>query len=240
VQRSTIGVGPALRKARLAHGVSLPEAARDTKIRPELIQALEEEEFDRLLGDVYVRGALRTYATYLGLSPDKVVSVYASGQTGSTPAVQAAPPALDPAVRVRRRRDSHRLIVMIAATVLVLAAAFGVLTSGEPAPVPAVLPSQAPLEQAFPAGGIQVTVLARRPVEVTVTVDDGSAQTFSLEAGEGRAFEADVALRLELSEGASTQVTVNGRDLGYPGRADRPWHDRYSLDTGGETPSPTA
>jgi hypothetical protein len=239
VQRSTVGVGPALRKARLAHGVSLPEAARDTRIRPELIQALEDEEFDRLLGDVYVRGALRTYATYLGLSPDKVVSVYASGLAEPTPAVQAAPPAVDPTMPVRRRRDNHRLIVMIAVTVLVLAAVFGVLTSGEPAPAPAVPPSQAPLEQAFPAGGIQVTVLARRPVEVTVTVDGGSAQTFPLESGEGRSFEADVALRIELSEGASAQVTVNGRDLGFPGRADRPWHARYLLEAGGETPSPT-
>lgn len=240
MQRSTVGVGPALRKARLARGVSLPEAARDTKIRPELIQALEEEEFGRLLGDVYVRGALRTYATYLGLSPDKVVSAYTATLADPTPSVQAAPPPVDPAVRMRRRRDNHRLLVMVAATVLVLAAAFGVLSTREPAPAPAELPSAPPVERATLAGGIEVSVLARRAVDVTVTVDGAPAQTFSLEPGEGRSFGADQVLRIDLSEGASAQVTVNGRDLGYPGRADRPWHERYSLSVGGETPSPTA
>jgi len=54
-------VGPALRKARQARGVSIAEASRDTRIREQFIRALEGEDFDRLLGDVYVRGALRTY-----------------------------------------------------------------------------------------------------------------------------------------------------------------------------------
>lgn len=241
MQRSTIGVGPALRKARLARGVSLPEAARDTKIRPELIQALEEEEFGRLLGDVYVRGALRTYATYLGLSPDKVVSAYAATLADPTPSVQAAPPPVDPAARMRRRRDNHRLLIMIAATVLVLAAAFGVLSTREPAPAPAELPSTPPpLEQAMLTGGIQVSVLARRPVDVSVKIDGAPTQTFALEPGEGRSFDADVSLRIDLSEGESAQVTVNGRDLGYPGRAERPWHERYTFETGGQAPSPSA
>ena len=35
--------------------------------------ALETEDFEALPGDVFVRGALRTYAQYLGLYPDKVI-----------------------------------------------------------------------------------------------------------------------------------------------------------------------
>src|SRR4249919_3263646 len=77
LQDATIGVGPALRKAREHRGLTLDEAARDTKLRTDLLSALEDESFDALLGDVYVRGALRTYAQYLGLSPDKVVAAYA-------------------------------------------------------------------------------------------------------------------------------------------------------------------
>ena len=38
-----IGVGPALRKARAHRGLTLEEAARDTKLRTDQLQALENE-----------------------------------------------------------------------------------------------------------------------------------------------------------------------------------------------------
>ena len=70
------GIGPALRQARLARGKSIEEASRETRIRPEYLQALERERFEALIGDVYVRGFLRSYSTYLGLEPNQVLSVY--------------------------------------------------------------------------------------------------------------------------------------------------------------------
>src|SRR5438128_8822497 len=70
------GIGPALRKARQSRGKSIEEASRDTRIRSEYLQALEREAFGSLRGDVYVRGFLRSYSSYLGLNADKVVGVY--------------------------------------------------------------------------------------------------------------------------------------------------------------------
>ncbi len=77
MQDSMIGVGSALRKARERRGITLDAASRDTKLHIDQLRALESEDFDALLGDVYVRGSLRTYAQYLGLSPDKVIGAYA-------------------------------------------------------------------------------------------------------------------------------------------------------------------
>lgn len=240
MQGSTVGVGPALRKARMARGVSIDEAARDTRIRPEFLQALEEEEYERLLGDVYVRGCLRSYASYLGLSPDKAVDLYAqhAAEPSPMPGAQPAKPPTDPVMGAPRRRDNHRLIGMIAAVVLVLAAAFGLLSTRNSTPEAADLPSNAPPES-VQTNGIVVAVLALQEVDVTVRSDDGPAVPYTLQPGEGRSFAADVTLRIELSHGASAQVTVNGVDLGFPGKADRPWHDTYSFDEGGSSsPSP--
>ena len=78
MQRTTLSVGPALRKVREGRGLTLEEAARDTRVRLEFLEAIESEDFHLLLGDVHLRGCLRTYATYLRLSPDKVVAVYES------------------------------------------------------------------------------------------------------------------------------------------------------------------
>ena len=88
-----IGIGPALRKARLLRGKSVEEASRETRIRADYLQALEAERFDDMLGDVYVRGFLRTYSTYLGLDADKVLAAYSErvGPHGPT-LPEAMPP----------------------------------------------------------------------------------------------------------------------------------------------------
>lgn len=236
MQRSAIGVGTALQRVRASRGLSLEEAARDTRIRREFLEALEREEFDRLLGDVHVRGCLRTYASYLRLEPEKVVSAYAAARPDApaAPPPQVAPER--PLGAPRRRRDDHRLVVLVAATLLVLAAAFGVLSARRPAPPVAELPSEAP-PMAAEVRGITVAVLARRAVEVTIAADGGEPETFALEAGEGRSFEADRSLTVGLSEGASARVTVNGNDLGYPGQAGRPWQETFSYRSASPSPS---
>lgn len=236
MQRSSVGLGPALRKARERRGVSLAEASRDTRIRAEFLQAIEDEEFDRLLGDVHVRGCLRSYATYLGVPADRVLQVY--GRDAEEPVVAPPPPKpqAEADLSLPRRRDNARLVVMVAATLLVLAAAFGILSARDPAPPPADLsaPSTA-LEEPLPPG-ITLTVLAREAVEVTVTVDDGEPRPYGLEPGEGRSFEADTTLAIRLSSGATARVTVAGKDLGFPGKEGKPWHETFTY---GADPSPS-
>jgi cytoskeleton protein RodZ len=243
VQRSTIGVGPALRKARQARGVSVAEASRDTKIRQEFIEALEDERFDRLLGDVYVRGALRSYSTYLGLPADRVVLRYARSAGDPTPAPPGAPPpAIEGVVGAPRVRDNHRLVVMIVVILVVVSGALGWLSNHDGAP-PAAESSAVPGADALaqPAGpGISLSVSTPNdPVDVTVRIDGAAAQTFSLLAGESRAFVADSTVTVRLSKGGTADVVVNGRDYGTPGRLTHPWKQTFSYQTapGGSSPA---
>lgn len=236
MQESVIGVGPALRKARLHRGVTIDEASRDTKIRAEFLEALEEEDFDLLLGDVYVRGCLRSYSTYLGLPPDKVVAAYAKSLLHSSqPPAPAQPVLLEPVMGGSRRRDNHRLAFMVAAMLLVLAAAFGVLSKSRSAPAPAQLPASPPAVEAANLE-IMAALLAKREVDVTITAD-GIAQTVTLRAGEGRSFDAERSLTIRLSSGNSVRLTVNGVDLGSPGKARRPWEETFGEPEA--SPSPT-
>ena len=237
MQRSTIGVGAALRTVREQRGLTLDEAARDTRVRRDYLEAIEEEAFDRLLGDVHVRGCLRTYASYLRLSPDKVVAMY---EREAEPDVLEVPaptlPRTEPVLGGRRRRDDHRLWVLIAVTVLVIAGAFGVLSARRPAPPAAELPANASAVVSPPqvGRGISVAVVASRPVEVTVTADGGDPITYELRPDEGRSFDGDMAVRIRLSEGASANVVVNGTDYGFPGVEGEPWAETFSY----EQPSP--
>src|SRR5579884_4023054 len=65
-----------LRTAREEKGVSLAQAEAATMIRRPYLQALEDDEHGALPGAVYVKDFLRNYASYLGLDPAHVLSIY--------------------------------------------------------------------------------------------------------------------------------------------------------------------
>ena len=71
-------IGNSLHEARVRQAVSLPAAEVGTKIRAKYLKALEEEQFDALPAQTYVKGFLRTYADFLGLDGQLYVDEYNS------------------------------------------------------------------------------------------------------------------------------------------------------------------
>ncbi|MGD9734633.1 MAG: helix-turn-helix domain-containing protein [Solirubrobacterales bacterium] len=62
-------IGDELRQERRARGIELEEIEAATGVRARFLEAIEEEEWERLPGEFYVRAFTRTYAAYLGLDP---------------------------------------------------------------------------------------------------------------------------------------------------------------------------
>ncbi len=62
--------------ARNEKGLSLSEVEKETRIRAEYIDALENSRYQDLPADVYVRGILKNYAAFLNLDFDEVVRLY--------------------------------------------------------------------------------------------------------------------------------------------------------------------
>jgi hypothetical protein len=71
-------IGGSLREARLKRGLSPADVQKAIRIRDRYLQALEEERWELLPGDAYVKGFLRTYADYLGLDGSLYVEEYNS------------------------------------------------------------------------------------------------------------------------------------------------------------------
>jgi hypothetical protein len=234
-----IGVGSALRKAREQRHVSLDEASRDTRLTLDHLRALEEEDFEALPGDPWIRGSLRTYAGYLGLSADKVAAAYA--RHAEDP--QAPPPpgrmgGIERAIAATRIRDNQRLIVVVAATAIVVGAIFGVVSRRSDAPAPAVLRTGSfavpPVDHP-----IEVALIARRAAMVTITQDAGLPATYRLTRGETRSFEAASRIVVRIDPGGSVGLTVNGTDHGAPGKSGGAWQGTFSYgDVSGAPSSP--
>src|SRR6059036_2860695 len=69
-------IGERLEEARKRKGISIREAAEATKIRGDYLHKFESNQFDIKLPEIYIRGFLRTYATYLKVPGDKIVNDY--------------------------------------------------------------------------------------------------------------------------------------------------------------------
>ncbi|HFC96973.1 MAG TPA: hypothetical protein ENJ40_00745 [Thermosulfurimonas dismutans] len=73
---SGTGLGAYLREIRERQGLSLPEIAAETKISCRFLEAIEEERWEELPGEVYIVGYLRAYAEAVGLDPGDVLARY--------------------------------------------------------------------------------------------------------------------------------------------------------------------
>jgi len=239
VQERTIGVGAALRRAREQRRLSLEEASRDTKLPVQSLLALEDERFEVLLGDPWVRGSLRSYAHYLGLSGDKVVTAYARHTEEPEPVAPPGKPGrAERAITATRISDNHRLLFAVAVTALVVAGVLGMLSRRSDAPLPATLGS-VPVPLGPLDHPIEATLAANRAASVTITVDAALPSTYHLLKGETRSFEATRTLAVRIASGGTVHLTIDGNDEGSPGTPIRAWHRTYTFATDA-SPSPIA
>jgi cytoskeleton protein RodZ len=126
MSRVESGVGASLREARERRALDLTDVEAAIKIRARYLQAIEDEDWDVLPGDVYVRGFIRTYAAHLGLDGEQAAEDYRRGVGGERDerGLRRVEP-VGSVVPRRRRRPSWGTLA--AAAALILAGAFVVV-----------------------------------------------------------------------------------------------------------------
>jgi hypothetical protein len=140
-------LGNSLREARNRQALDLPQVELATKIRAKYLRALEDEAFEILPSETYVKGFLRSYAEFLGLDGQLYVDEFNS-RYGSERPVEDAPRR-----RVHQDRGLERKVVLVALggiatlTALVIVAwkfGGGDASRGTPAIVQPATPKPAP------------------------------------------------------------------------------------------------
>ena len=112
-------IGNSLREARMRRGVDFAQAELATKIRGKYLRALEEEQFDLLPAETYVKGFLRNYAEYLGLDGQLYVDEFNSRfVSGEEHEPRARRSAARPQRHNRRLETSVVLVALAVITVL--------------------------------------------------------------------------------------------------------------------------
>src|SRR5260221_8044087 len=115
-------IGETLRQARENRRVSLEDASRVTKVKLDILQHLEADEFDRLAGPMYAKGFLKLYAEYLGLDAQVVMDSYLRSQGGLRR--QGLKVETEATIRARKPNELHlpmrRVVTVVAALSLVV------------------------------------------------------------------------------------------------------------------------
>lgn len=223
-------IGESLRRARGAIPASIYEAARETRIRVDYIEAMEKDSF-RFLSTTYVRGMLRSYVGWLGLDVENILEQFdrLHGKSSGARVSQIFKEPLQAPARSKERL--WVVAAVVAASVLLVLSLVGVMNptttkvAAPPAPPSpreqASAPTPAPsVAQAPPViQGVELKVVVTgEKCWLQVLADGASKPAFSgtLFNGQEKVFNASQQLKVTFGKIDAIQITLNGTPLGTP------------------------
>jgi len=220
--------GERLKRERELREVSLEEVAKGTRIAERFLEALENEQWDKLPGGVFGRGFVRSIARYLGLSEENLLSEYdlARGE-GVNPASQK------PEERIPSPAKWTPALAAVALVALVTALVIGGLyawkayqahhakkSSSSIVSLPATGQTQTlPLSAAEPlaptgsAATLSLHIAATSATQPRVVADGNTVFDGDFEAGENRNFTATDRLEVSAAKSSAVLLNLNGRNL---------------------------
>jgi cytoskeletal protein RodZ len=237
--------GERLKREREMREVSLNEVTVATRISVRFLQALENEDWDKLPGGVFNRGFVRSIARYLGLDEESLLAEY---DVAHGPMVLEAP-------KPQENRIPAPSKWLIAASIFsVLLVLAGVIAGGiygwrrfsahrrakqnqaitaqpagptAPGPVPSGDPPASDSAPVTPRPDtpsttrpLDLSVSTSAPTHVRVLGDGRTLLDADLPAGETRHFAANRQLRVTAADSSAVLLELNGQampPLGAPG-----------------------
>jgi cytoskeleton protein RodZ len=120
--------GPRLKQQREKRGITLEQVSKSTKIGTRFLEALEEDQFERLPGGIFNKGFVRAYARAVGLNEEQAVADYlaATGANQPTAATMDEPPVLQPPPQPKRERAASLPWGIFATVLLITAFGFAI------------------------------------------------------------------------------------------------------------------
>ena len=224
-------IGAKLRQERLGLGLTIGDIARETRIAPRFLEAIEADHFEALPGLIFTRNFVRQFALSLKLDPDPLLAELPN-QDESTVRLP------DPPIR---QRSSYRMDPGLRST---LSSAMWLLAAGAvmagwfhfnhsaqtragssvpktettitPAaatpPVP-VVAAKAPVEPEHADRPVEVIITAHQPAWLQVSVDGKTVFTGTLQADETKELGAEGQVKIIAGNAGALTISLNGKTL---------------------------
>jgi hypothetical protein len=220
-------IGNSLHEARSRRGIDFPEAELATKIRGKYLRALEDERFELLPAQTYIKGFLRTYAEYLGLDGQLYVDEYNSRFGGGDDGESRARRSAARPQRRNRRIETNVVLISLAAIAVVTVIVIAAWNSAS-SPSPATPPKRAAVKPKKTHTVVPPPLLLIRPFRGSahVTVRRGGANGSvafdgTLQKGNQPVSLQGTRLWLQVDSPENVRLQVRGRLIHVPGLAPR-------------------
>lgn len=232
-------LGQRLKERREALGLTIEDVAKETRIKPKFIEALEKGDYNLLPGDIFARGFIRNYASFLGLDPEEMLKLY-SEERGRSPAPEAAPTGTEfPLERPSAwpiRNFAGFLLPLFIIILIVLVGGFAyakyrpslaplptptlsptpTLTATlTPSPTPTWTPSPSPTPTPLL---ITLTLVGLEKSWLEIKVNESLVFTGFLNPGEEQTWSGETIF-VKCGNAGGVKAIVNGEDIGILGRA---------------------
>ncbi len=229
--------GERLKRERELREVTLDEVSTATRISHRFLEALENEDWEKLPGGVFGRGFVRSIARYLGLSEESLLAEYDLARGENLNASPAKP---------EERIPSPPKWIPVVAVLLILLLLLGLVFAGlyawkkfkgrkqakqsektelvAPPSQPALAIAQPQSQQnsaATPANlPLELSVSISSATRVRIVADGKVVLDAELATGENRHFTAKYQFEVSASDSAAVLLELNGSmmaPLGTPG-----------------------
>jgi hypothetical protein len=223
--RQPISIGEQLSAARHRLGLSIAQAASDTRIEAGYLEALEADApINEFIGPAYARLFLKHYASYLRLDEAALLEVF--DRAHPAPPAQKLPA---PAVKVPGRFVASLLVLASVLAMVAIALRFS-SSLGPPAASeqstspPSAMPPTTHSTPARPSPaartprGVHARLVVAEACWVEATVDGKVLLAQTLPPGKGLSLDARRTLRLLLGNAGGVRLHVNGRPVPTGGR----------------------
>ncbi len=211
-------VGDILRKKREELGQDLLEISRTLKISYTYLKAIEDETFEKLPEEVYVKGYIREYAEILNIDPEVVIKAY--NQQVSPPQAENKE-ALEKDALKRKRSKIKLLLIPLLLLLLVITVTFILFPSSPGKKEISISPPPIETEKE----NILKTedtphilkVFAIDTTWLLIAVDNTTPKDMILKPGESIKLQAKTGFSLKIGNAGGVKLIFDGKEIGKIG-----------------------
>ncbi|MFM8751787.1 MAG: helix-turn-helix domain-containing protein [Actinomycetota bacterium] len=221
-----MSVGARLKEIRKSANLTVEQLSARTRIPASVIEDLERDNFNTCGGPTYARGHIRTIARVCGVGDSEILLAFESQTIPLSKSIRdllndtSAAPA-----KKERKPLSWKALSGVAAGVFVFAlVGAGILSSGNDDSATITSPSTTTTAKDSPVAkkvdGVEVVLRGVNGLSWVAVRDSTDTTLFSgrVRQGESRTFSDNQLLYVVIGNAGAINLTVNGEDLGVPGR----------------------
>lgn len=239
-------LGQYLRSARESKDIDLRDAAQQTRIGLNYLKALEDEDFSKLPGEVFVKGFLKNYSRFLKLDEAETLAKYAelrpkqapaaAGSSVADPDKKSVPAAPESASRETPVEPFVWGAVITISLLVLLFTALPVkrLTSMHKTEKQQETPvaSGDALHAQLGSDKLYLEVVAMDDTWLLVRTDTSPQKKAVLKKGESLIWSASDRFLLSYGKASALKLLLNGEELSVRSTADAPVRDLTITHTG--------